>query len=694
MPDNDHSYMRQTEYVNNYPQVTHIAESIPDKYLYYYPKLWSSGELIDAIDMNNIEQGIQIALASRTSMEEIAEEAVSTIVQAKREIEDSLSTIQSNLTNNVNSQLNTQNTNLITTLQQIIGVTDYNIQSLPYTRPPGVSALDTRITELYNEIFGIGGSGSTSSTSLNARIQALTSSIDNLPATIYDIVGARLGPAYYNSLDHSWAETYTNIDSRITTLYNDIFGQRSFGSNKTILEQIEDLNTALFGSSSGGTASGSLIDKVEKAMGRSLDLETDETADANGNYSNSLTKQINAIKDVLGMPGGTSSDASNLIQNVDFMLDLLYGYTLTTIEEENPENPEETIITIEKIRNTSPSLNNLALQNSYVQLYKDFYLGDNGNIPTLVTNLSNSQTDINTALRTLNTTVSGYSSTLQNLSNAYREADIHVYGDNAYLILKYDVDEEDAENTEDIENKHNKYLQLPLMGGGGGTAYELDAAFTNRTLPENNIITVGKDYIVGFTWSVTQDNSNVSIDGTLTIRLNGTVVDTLYIMSNTPLTYNLGSYISSSGRNVFTITASNAATPSRTLYATIVAYNAILESSFNQSEVQTESSISYTYTASIGSGSIEKVLHISIDGTELTLSGNTSLTESSKTITFPTPSAGEHLMSVWFSANVGTTQNPNKIYSDILTYGILCGTSLERVLLLILLKLQSNNMIL
>jgi hypothetical protein len=70
----------------------------------------------------------------------------------------------------VSGQLNTQNTNLLTTLQQIIGITDYNIQSFPYTRPQGTDALDTRITQLYNEVFGVGASGSTSSTSLNARL--------------------------------------------------------------------------------------------------------------------------------------------------------------------------------------------------------------------------------------------------------------------------------------------------------------------------------------------------------------------------------------------------------------------------------------------------------------------------------------------------------------------------------------------
>jgi hypothetical protein len=178
----------------------------------------------------------------------------------------------------------------------------------------------------------------------------LTTSVGNLPNTIYDTIGARLGSTYYNSSTHTWESTYTDIDSRITTLYSAIFGQSSSGSNKTILEQIEDLNTAIFGSSSGGSSSGSLIDKVEKAMGRSLDLESGETADANGNYSNSLSTQINAIKGVLGMSGGTSGSTSTLIEDVETLLDLMYGYTISNNE---------------RVRNSAPSLSN-ALQNSYV----------------------------------------------------------------------------------------------------------------------------------------------------------------------------------------------------------------------------------------------------------------------------------------------------------------------------------------
>jgi hypothetical protein len=43
------------------------------------PKKWENGELIETIEMNNIEQGIQIALESRSTIQDIANTAIAQV---------------------------------------------------------------------------------------------------------------------------------------------------------------------------------------------------------------------------------------------------------------------------------------------------------------------------------------------------------------------------------------------------------------------------------------------------------------------------------------------------------------------------------------------------------------------------------------------------------------------------------------
>ena len=678
---------------------TPINQDFTSGNLIYSPKQWADNELIERVELNNIEQGIQIALKQTDDIRTTSEAAINnmtsyytnTILPSLNSFNTRMDGLSNEIAGYVETDLATNNSNIITTLQQIIGVTDYNIQSLPYSRPNSVKAIDTRITELYNEVFGQGSSGSTSSNSLNARLQALTTTVENLPSDISAIIGPRLGSAYYSN--GNWETTYTDIDSRITQIYNEIFGQGSSSSNKTILEQIQDLNTAIFGSSSGGSANGSLINKIEKAMGRSLDLEIGETADSEtGAYSNSLEAQINQIKGTLGMDGGTAGGTSSLINDVDTLLNLLYGYTVTTTEGNTSIS-----------RNLAPVLENLTITNNYPTLYDDFY-----NVSATYETYEENEQDPNNPIKTehtvtgsakalisqmygqvynaissnaeLTSIVESYENIIQDLDdNAYRGADIVNIGDETtyYLILKKDVSESDAESISDIENKTNTYLRLPAIGGGGGgTAYDLNASFINTSFPSANTITLGSDYIVGFTWQVTQEGgAAATVDGTLTIRLNNSIIDTLNINSNTPRTLNLGSYITASGRNNFVLTVTNVNAAPKSLYVTVIAYQAILTSSFNQEIVQTGSTIEFPYLATIGTSTIKKVLHIKIDNEEeLSLSNNETTAERQNSVIFNTPSEGSHILQVWFTAEISQGV---EISSNKLIYGILCGTSLN-----------------
>ena len=687
---------------------TPISQDFTSGNLIYSPKQWADNELIERIEMNNIEQGIQIALKQTDDIRTTSETAINnmtsyytnTILPSLNSFNTRMDGLSDEIAGYVEADLNTNNSNIVTTLQQVIGVTDYNIQSLPYSRPNGVKAIDTRITELYNEVFGQGSSGSTSANSLNARLQALTTTVGNLPTDISAIIGPRLGPAYYSN--NNWVANYTDVDTRITQLYDAIFGQSSSGSNKTILEQIQDLNTAIFGSSSGGTSSGSLIDKVEKAMGRSLDLEDGETADGEtGAYSNSLTAQINQIKGTLGMDGGTAGGTSSLINDVDTLLNLMYGYTITTTTEENPEDPENPIITKTINRNLAPVLENLLITNGYATLYDDFYNitvtyqteeedptdstktitvehTTTGSAKQLLSSVYSQIIDVRTSNATLNQTISQYTNTIQRSERSYIAAEIETLGENEYLVLQRDPTAASAPDEASVaegDYNNNTYILLPKGGGGGGATYDLQSSIVNIAYPTNSVVVIGESCPITFTWRITDDNdSPVGVNGNLTVRLDNAIVLSQTIRSNETQTIDLGQYITTSGNNqLFTIIITNAAAQTRRLYTTISAYNAILTSTFNANIIQTGSYIEYPYLASIGSASITKVLHIEIDGEEVALTGNETLTERQSSIIFDAPEAGDHLMKVWFTAiTEGKT-----ITSNILYYGILCGASLQ-----------------
>lgn len=691
-----------------------VGEDFTSGNMIYSPKKWQDNELIDRVEMNNIEQGIQIALESRTEMNNIKEDFIATIQHdlndfntRASEIENQLSGFQDTISDDVDAQLLTQNNNLITTLQQIIGVTDYNIQSLPYTRPNTTAAIDTRLTQLYNEVFGEGSSGTISATSLNGRITNLETAYPTSEQNIFDIIGSRLGSDYYNISNHTWA-TINNqnglkdIDTRLDDLNAAIYGNGSSSVSTSLIDQLAALNTAIFGSASGGTSSGSLIDKIEKAMGRSLDLEQGETIDAStGEYSNSLITQINEIKGVLGLDGAaSSSSSSSLVTDVNTLLNLAYGYTVTTTEEEDPENPGETVETKTITRNIAPDLENLLITNGYATLYNDFYnlsvtyqtaeVNENtgeteyinhivtGTTPGLISQIYSQVYNAVAGNAELTAIIESYTNTIEDLDdNAYRGADIVAIGEdnNYYLILKKDVSEADAETVAEIENKNNTYLLLPAIGGGGGTAYDLTASFINTTFPASNTITLGDNYNVTFTWQVLQEGgSAANVDGTLTIRLNNSIVDTLTISSNVSRTINLGDYITSSGRNNFVLTVTNVNAAPKSLYTTIMAYEAVLTSTFNQEIVQTGSTIEFPYLATIGTSTITKVLHIQIDDVDIVLSNNSTTAERQNSVIFNTPSSGSHIIKAWFTADLG---NEVIVTSNTLIYGILCGTSVE-----------------
>jgi len=499
----------------------------------YAPKKWEDNEIIERIEMNNLEQGIQIALESRSTMENIKDEFITTIRtdlqnfnNEVEEINGRIDGFENQINNSVDNRLSAQNNDLKTTLQQIIGTTDYDIQSIPYTRPNNINPIDVRITQLYNEVFGEGSSGSTSSNSLNARLQALTNNVSDLPTNISAIIGPRLGSAYYSN--NTWLDNYTDIDTRITEIYNAIFGNSSSGSNRTIIEQINDLNTAIFGSSDGGDSSGSRIDKIIAVLGR--ELPEAEDIPESGFLTDSLISKINTldnlvsnILETLGMSGESTNDYTFS----DVLIDL-YG-ELTQKEDGTYSRDEHPLIDTLK---TIP-----------------------GTIATLNTKVTATET-ANTQLSTRITTVEGWKNTIDDV---YTDADIVDLEDDetTYLRLK----REETEKPTNVEGMNadikNTYIPLPKGGGSGGTTISGTASITRVTEASVQILT-GKPCFIEYKLEARDSSGELVGDGTATWFVGGVQVATSSaknLKSDTDTTtinndFNISPYLSVGTNNI------------------------------------------------------------------------------------------------------------------------------------------------
>lgn len=476
-----------------------------------------------------------------------------------------------------------------------------------------------------------------SSAAANATTQ-LTSVTNNIQSIIDDNVQNRS----YNvssGLSSGQDSIRTRLDSLSSSInsINDTIGGTS--GNNSLISQIAALNEAIFGNNVSGDSSLSLTQKIEAMIGRPLTLMSGETADENTNeYEHSIMNYIKELQEVLGIESGSaSSGTSNLMNDVSELQSL-----------------------VDIISN---------------DLYHNNNFPDT-NIPAVVVGMHNEILTISSANDTIQSTIEGYSNEFARLENAYIGSEIEQIQDKYYLILKTDLTEANATIPDDISEKVNTYLELPATGGGGGVGptYDLIASFEDVILPTNTTINLGDTCLVTFTWTVVDDEErSQNIPGTLTLKVNNVTYLTEIIDSGVPKTINLGQYISSTGRNTIVISVSSEHTLTKNLYPTITAYNAVLTSSFDQNIIQTGSSITYSYLASIGTVTIPKVLHILIDGNELTLTGNITTREQQNTISFNTPTTGSHLMQVYFTAQIGENLT---LTSNVLNYGILCGSTI------------------
>lgn len=659
----------------------------------YEPKTWSNNELITTAKMNNIETGIQEALAQTTSITATAETAVRNLQQIQgeinsdlEEVRQNLNTFESSVLSSVNTALGNNTSDILRVLTLALGSSYYDINNVNWTVPNGSQNVNARIVELYNEIFGEGNSEPTSSTSLRTRIAALESDVDTLQNTateIYDHVKTALGADYYpiDTNNYGLGNDHLSVDARLTELHNAIFGDSQNDIQTPLINQLSQLNTAIFGSTSGGAASGSLIDKIEGALGRSIELdeENEEEADEEtGEYSNSIMTLIRQLQGVLGIEGGDAGNASsNLVQDVDALMRIIYGTDVVN---------GETVINKAAIAHTLREIIG-AFYGATIFIYDQQHeetTTQSGQLDELVNSLSSSIATIIQDNADNAEDINDIKDTLQDLEPAYIDASSAPIGENNYLILKrVEGKQENAPNSEtELENAinagtlKNTYIKLPQGGGGGVVTYDYSAQIIDEPIT-NTSLNVGNECNLTFTWRVTDINNNeheISLSGTLQLIINNILVFTDVIDSNVERTINLGEYINSSGRKNITLTISHNAVPSKSRYYTITAYNANLRVNLNTEQNFSSELIVIPYLATIGSTSIGKQLKVFIDDNENPVATNTTYSETNTSIAIPTPSVGAHLLTIFFVSDITETL---QITSNIYQVGIICRATTQ-----------------
>lgn len=617
-----------------------------------YP--WQDGDFIEAQYLNNIEDGI-------AEISDILSEYIDDLDSLNTTIAQ-IDEINANAQQAAEQAATTQIQNLITSqiepLKTDAEAAKTAAQRAQSAAEEAQSQAATALSNAQDILEYMIGSTTVPTDYSQTIAQQITTAAASAAANQLGNVATALGTGYEVN-QTNWTLVKDSINDRLDDLSDAIGG----AGGTSLASQIQALNEAIFGTSSGSTSGTSLIDKIERALGRTLD-SFDDTVNTTDESTASLYNQIKQIKAILsGDDEGTPSQEStlSLTQKIAYLIHTVY----------NNDTP---------VNNLTHTVENLFTDFYDIQATENYIIPEGehaGEESTRTTTQSAAAwivylTSAISSIKATNSAISQqfeeYAAAITRSEQAYIEAELDDSDSSTnYLVLKRDL----SDSTKDTR------IPLPAGGGqGGGTAYDYTARFVDVVYPTNTTINLGDACNIVFTWRILDENGGTvsNIPGNLTLRINGATYLTQVINSNEVNTINLGSYITTTGRNTVAITVTSDLASAKTLYTTITAYNAVLTSSFNANMVQTGSLINFPYVAAVGSASIAKTLFIFIDGQQVTLTNNVTTVEQQNTVTIPNPGSGDHVVTAYFTAKISDTLT---ITSNTLAYGILCGTSNE-----------------
>ena len=205
---------------------------------------------------------------------------------------------------------------------------------------------------------------------------------------------------------------------------------------------------------------------------------------------------------------------------------------------------------------------------------------------------------------------------------------------------------------------------IPLAGGGGGGGGGGNNAVltvTNESGWLSRTISTGASCVVTVAWSSLEDNIPTG-DGTMTLTVGGVVKSTQNVAQG-QVTVDIGPMLAT-GTNRTKLNISDVYGNSRTITFTVNCVELSILSSFDTSLAFTAGqAIEYTY---VPKGAIEKTVHFSVDGTELSTE---TVTASGRqmTKTLPAMTHGSHTLLVWFTCQIDAqTVSSNELYYDLI----------------------------
>lgn len=637
-----------------------------DGSLTYAPKKWVSGEVIQTIEMNNIEQGIQIAMEQASRVEDQANVQLArvqnyfdnTVDPAITAVTNRMNGLSAEIAGYVNSNLTDNNDKIVSSFRNLLGsnyvANDATLASA-LALPSGMSNIDARLVSL-------AGSLNTTNTNLSnldtyVRGANNTSSIAAKITTLEnELGGGSSGTSFKNRIEGAIGRSI-DLESGETKDANT--GKYS-NSLMTLIENLQSV-LGLSGSSAGEL---SLIEKIEGMIGRTLNLENGETQNTNtGEYSNSIMSAIRELRGVLGMSGGSSSaGSSNLIDKVNAMMVSIYGNIA-------PNNDD-----------LGDGYNLAALLD---ELYGQITIDSNtGEISRSATPLINTLKTLPTTVGTLNTrvgaveaaidgtnetagidsrlhTVEGWSSII---ADAYTDAEAFVLQEDEKTYLR--LSRNNAANPTTLEQMaadlRNTYIQLPEGGGGGGAATGGGTAIITRVTDTSVQVLTGNICNIQYKLEARDTSNELVGDGTALWYVGGVQVATSIAYNiksndaNIINTFDISPYLSVGSNNITLQVSVNTGGEYATIVRKTWTVNVINFSfvwNYNEETIFDNGTITLEWIPY--GANISKTTYMKIDNEEPIAISNTMQSGITQTYTFEhNLSHGVHTCELYLSATI------------------------------------------